>query len=220
MNDHNDKPTEQYLKVITFLNMSPGHADTQDGEPIGILTVEHNGDIEQPMMIRLADIRRLFAATEMVLAHHGDVDSRDFVSEHCPPRPSIVKRPTTSPLQPTGLVVKARSQNAKGKPLRLHVIAGYKSLCAKNSLTMLICRCHDRGGVRDLIVKIGPKGTIYLTGHPSVEMLPELDWENFAHEESTYMFRMGGRAWHKLPVTQMKKLIGRKHFRVVRYDGG
>jgi hypothetical protein len=221
---HDDKPTEQYLKVITFLDMTPGYADTPDtGEKIGILTIEHNGEIEQPMMIRLADVKRLVAKGAMVVAHHGDEETENYLSEHCPPQPSIHQKPRPSPLEPTGVTFKVRSDNPTGKPLRLYVLGGYQRLLAKGKgHVMLIVRSHDFGNTHEFVARLGVTGTgtIYLRGHPSIEVLPQSSWLAFARKEPCCVFTMQGLAWRKVPVKELRQRIGRKTYTVVRYDGG
>jgi len=70
--DDEDRPIRRVLKVVTVLDCTAGHADEAGvGEPIGILTIEHNEEIEQSMMLRLRDMRVLLRRLEDVLTLHG-----------------------------------------------------------------------------------------------------------------------------------------------------
>jgi hypothetical protein len=53
------KDDELYMRVVNVLEVDAGRADTERGEPIAILTIESMGEVEQPMMIRLRDVRTL-----------------------------------------------------------------------------------------------------------------------------------------------------------------
>jgi hypothetical protein len=73
-NNKPDKPTEMQTKVVNLLDVTPARADAPapGGEKITIITLEHNGEIEHPMMFNLRDSRKLAIELLKVLAHHGD----------------------------------------------------------------------------------------------------------------------------------------------------
>ncbi|HEX8522465.1 MAG TPA: hypothetical protein VF669_09430 [Tepidisphaeraceae bacterium] len=76
-----DSLTPRHLKVITVLDCVPAYADHIGGEPISILTIEHGGDIDHPMMLRMQDMKLLAASVIRSLAYHGcevaaDVEAR------------------------------------------------------------------------------------------------------------------------------------------------
>lgn len=62
----------QHLRVVSVMSCMPGHAGSPNGTPIAILTLAHNGEIEQGMALSLDDSRILFNQLMEVLATHGD----------------------------------------------------------------------------------------------------------------------------------------------------
>ena len=85
MKDYDDAPVGQRLRVMTVLDVSPGRAkDPVTGEKIGILLLEHKGDLEQAMMFRIDEVKRLAVGFMHVLAHHGDEDAEEIMVKYFP----------------------------------------------------------------------------------------------------------------------------------------
>jgi hypothetical protein len=59
----------------------PGNVDHVNGEPITILTLAHNDEIEQPMAVTIPDTKRLVVQCLISLAVHGD-DKADHILDH------------------------------------------------------------------------------------------------------------------------------------------
>jgi hypothetical protein len=77
-----DERIMQRMKSVTVLEFCPGNADSPDGAPIGILTIEHNGEVEEPLMIQLGDLKTLLHKTVGILATHGDEFCRHLVQQY------------------------------------------------------------------------------------------------------------------------------------------
>jgi hypothetical protein len=71
-----------YLKMVTLMDVVPGRADKPDGEAISIITVEHKGEIERPMLFNLRDTKKLAVMLLAVLGHHGDEKAQKIISEY------------------------------------------------------------------------------------------------------------------------------------------
>lgn len=76
------KPIPQFLKVVNVLDVQPGRADAPEvGEPIAIITFEHDGEVEQPLMLRLRDVRSLTGLLLRTLAHFHDEKAQRLMEE-------------------------------------------------------------------------------------------------------------------------------------------
>jgi len=68
--------------MVNLLHCGPGRADRPgNGEPISIVTLEHNNEIDMPLMLNLRDTKTLAVSLLSVLAHHGDAKAERVVSE-------------------------------------------------------------------------------------------------------------------------------------------
>jgi hypothetical protein len=75
-----DEPIAQYLKVVHLLRCAPGFAEEPlKGVPIGIVTVEHDSEVEQPMLLKIRDMRFLCDGLLRALSYHGDEDARNII---------------------------------------------------------------------------------------------------------------------------------------------
>jgi hypothetical protein len=68
----NEERVVQRMKSVTLLEFQPGNADFPDGPPISIMTIEHGGEVEEPLMLSMQDTKTLLAKAVGVLATHGD----------------------------------------------------------------------------------------------------------------------------------------------------
>ena len=72
MSARNNDRSRVMLKVVQFLDCTPGNRKKADGDPILILTFAHQGEIEEPLMMTMPDAEVLWAKCTECLAHHGD----------------------------------------------------------------------------------------------------------------------------------------------------
>lgn len=78
--DHDDRPV--YLNVVTLLDCTPGRADQPGtGEPIAIITFEHKGEIQPPMMLVERDTKKLAVCLLNVLAHHDEPKAKEIMAK-------------------------------------------------------------------------------------------------------------------------------------------
>ena len=78
-----DAPVGQRLRVMNVLDVTPGRAqDPVNGPPIGILTLEFKGEIEQSIMFNIDDCRRLAVGFMAVLADHGNETAEEIVLKY------------------------------------------------------------------------------------------------------------------------------------------
>jgi hypothetical protein len=79
----------QTMTIMTLLDLVPGHADDPDnGEAIGIMTVDHQAQIES-FVVTLRDARTLIQRLVGMLAHHGcpvaeEMSQSYFFGGKCP----------------------------------------------------------------------------------------------------------------------------------------
>jgi hypothetical protein len=70
--DDDDKPFARRLKVVTILDATPAYADKPEvGEPIAIVSTEHKGEMEEPMLLTMRDVQLLVSKLEAVMEFHG-----------------------------------------------------------------------------------------------------------------------------------------------------
>jgi hypothetical protein len=80
-----EEPIPQRLRVMTVLDIAPGHAkDPDNGPPIGILSLEHKGEIEQPILFFMDDVKRLAVGFLSVMAFHDDAVAKEIMRQHFP----------------------------------------------------------------------------------------------------------------------------------------
>ncbi len=76
MDISSDPPVRQRLKVVTLMDCVPGDADPVEGEtekePITILLFSHLDEMEEPLMLSVADTETLMVKLLSSLAAHGD----------------------------------------------------------------------------------------------------------------------------------------------------
>ena len=78
-----DEPVEQYLRVVQVLRCAPGYAKKPlQGEPIAIITCSHDGEVEQPLMLRMRDAKFLAYHLLLSLGFHEVELARDIVSSY------------------------------------------------------------------------------------------------------------------------------------------
>src|SRR4051794_17930488 len=73
-------PVRQRLKVVHVMDCVPGR--TSLGQPITILTLGHNGEIEEPMMLDIPDTKRLVVDLLVSLREHGNDLAGDLIRTH------------------------------------------------------------------------------------------------------------------------------------------
>jgi len=77
-----EEPSLQFLKVVTVLDVQPGRSDAPEiGDPIAIITLEHAGEVEQPLMLRLRDVHTLAGLLLRTLAHFNDEKAQRLMEE-------------------------------------------------------------------------------------------------------------------------------------------
>ena len=70
MKSRNNDRSRVMLKVVSFMDCIPGNRKTADGPPILILTFAHQGEIEEPLLLSIADAEKLWLKCTECLAHH------------------------------------------------------------------------------------------------------------------------------------------------------
>jgi hypothetical protein len=82
-----DDPIAQQLKVVQVLRCVSGYArQPVDGAPIAIVTLAHNGEVEQPMLLYLDEAEKLAFRLMAVLDYHGNDLAKKIVADHLRPR--------------------------------------------------------------------------------------------------------------------------------------
>ena len=96
LRDGEDEPQGDIMRVVNLMDCAPGaaeavnvmdcgpgRADARDtGEPVALVTLEHAGEIDMPMMLRMRDTKRLAVGLLAVLAHHGDETALSALQQH------------------------------------------------------------------------------------------------------------------------------------------
>ncbi len=73
------------LKCVSLLHVAPGRADIPGvGEPIAMISMGHDGEVEQPMLLKLRDAKSLAVALLGVLSHFDDDVAARIIEEHFP----------------------------------------------------------------------------------------------------------------------------------------
>ena len=72
---------KQRLKVVTVMDCVPGDT-TDDDVPITILTLAHDGEIEEPLCVSIEDTERLVVDLLISLASHDDEFARYLVDTY------------------------------------------------------------------------------------------------------------------------------------------
>jgi hypothetical protein len=80
MEDSSKELVWQRLKYVHLLDCAAGSAE--NGDRIGIVTLGHRSEVEQPLMFSVGDCRRLVYRMLKVLEHHGDVKAEDILERH------------------------------------------------------------------------------------------------------------------------------------------
>jgi hypothetical protein len=82
-NNPDDHPIPMQLKPVQLLQCTPGHAgEANTGKPITIVTLGHEGEVEQPMRFSIEDTQRLVVDCLCSLATHGDAFASDLVERY------------------------------------------------------------------------------------------------------------------------------------------
>jgi len=71
---------KQRLKVVTVMDCVPG--DTDVGEPITILSLSHDGEMEEPLCVSIRDTQRLIVDLVISLASHDDDFARYLLNTY------------------------------------------------------------------------------------------------------------------------------------------
>src|SRR5690242_20692933 len=81
MSEPSNEPVAQYLRRVCVLDIQPGRAkDPESGEPIGMLMLaDQQGEVEQPLMFSLDDVRRVAVGFLSVLATHEDEVAEEII---------------------------------------------------------------------------------------------------------------------------------------------
>lgn len=70
--ESHDEPVHQRLKVAHVMDCTPGNVESENGQPITILTLASGDEIEQPLALSIGDTQRLVVDFLTSLAAHGD----------------------------------------------------------------------------------------------------------------------------------------------------
>jgi hypothetical protein len=227
-NEDDERPVGQKLRVVELLDISPGRAqDPDNGRPIAILTVLFKGELDQPMMFSLKDVRRLAIGFLAAVAHHEggpaeEIMSRHFCKENGEPNfaaldpiiePSMYElsrqsqRPIEQPMtrEKTCILATAtmRFHDKSIKPVELGVIAGYRS----DGRTLLVCQCR---GLSDapviLLGVIGPRRSLTMLAHVDSAVL------HAATRMNTLSIEVEGQRYRRLTVAEFRRAVGNKKF--------
>lgn len=229
-----DQPIPQRLRVVTVMDAYPGRADdAENGMPIGIITFGHRSEIEQPLMLRLNDVRKLARSLLVILASFGDDCAENIVLHHldglgATTEPVTVgggnggldsplaqseppALPPPKPVPMMGLAMTVKFGDRKLAPMELQIVGGYR--CREE--TMLMFRCDQFGcDPVESLVKLVGDGRVRFKGHGEGEVLSRRKWFNFCALPEGKVIRIDRRLWWKMSVREIKALVKRKVFRV------
>ena len=204
------------MKVMTVIDISPGRVNhPKDGRPIGILLVEYKGEVEQPAMFVLDDVRRMALGFMRVLAHHGSEDAEQALLQYFPDALFEEERPAL----PTPIAKASKSHMAnrptlvaqfrmrRANPISFSVLAGYRVV----DQWMLLVQSQDFGSIR-LLVKVGRRMSVFLKGHSDYEALPERDWESLRIAQAGSKVSIGKRSFSVMSDGDIRSLVDDKKF--------
>lgn len=236
MDSAEDEPVGQRMRVVSVMDISPGRAAIPEvGRPIGVLTLGHRDEVEQPLMISIDDVRRLAIGCMRVLAHHGDGGAEQALLKYSPDalfEDDSGKRPSkdTFPAgRPRNLPAGRRSEGAtagrqsqgvpagrpvlvaqfrmrRANPVSFTILAGYRL----KAQWMLLAHSSDFN-VR-LLVKVGRRMAITLNGHLDDEAIPQTEWEMLQTAKAGSSVRIGKRRCAVMSEAAIRSLVDRKTF--------
>jgi len=179
---------------------------------------------EQPICLRLPDVRMLSNDLTLCLAHHGDQQARQ-IAQRCAEDGSVTKigfqtdphdqqpaQPVspTANLQATTIKITIRFDYKNLKPLRCQVVGGYRS----SSTTFLVLRTYDYGGVVDFPAKLMPENRIMLKGLAQDEAVNLYHFRNLYPRPIGFPFKLGRRNYVTIGAKEIRPLLKNKVFRI------
>jgi hypothetical protein len=198
--------------------------DPKIGEPAVMIMMSYQGIPEQPICLRLPDVRMLCNDLTLCLARHGDQQARQ-IAQRCAEDGSVSKigfqtdphdQQPSQPVSPTANIqamsikITIRFDDRKLPPLRCQVVGGYRSSAA----TMLVLRTYDYGGVVDFPAKLMPENRIMIKGLANDEAINLYLFRNVHPRPIGFSFKVGRRIYVTLGSKEIRPLLKNKVFRI------
>ena len=69
-----------HLRNAQLLSATPGRADAPTGEGIAIITLGFRGEVEEPFMLCMRDVKKLAISLFAILDHFGDPKAKKVMA--------------------------------------------------------------------------------------------------------------------------------------------
>ena len=223
MYENDNEPVGQRLRCVTLLDVTPGHAREADvGQPIGILSFSYKDELEQGMMLTMADVRRLAIGCLVVTAHHEGGIAEEIVRQYLltpdgtasfsaldPKTTTSAPEPTAAPTKPEPLrtieplfMIQMIFNDPSITPVQLGVISGFRH----RRTTLLACRCDTLGEPSLSLACLGPHRSISMLSGVATGILTA------SVKMVTTSLDIDGQTYRRLRHEELKRAVGKAVF--------